>query len=75
MGLLLDIHALIEWLTDNPRLRAKARAAIVDATHDVFVSAATAWEMATKVRRGRLMEAAHVVADFHNLLDARNSRP
>lgn len=75
MRLLLDTHALIWWLNDNPRLSPVARAAIVDPANDVFVSAATAWEMATKVRRGRLPEAVQVVADFHKLLDAQEFEP
>ena len=75
MKLLLDTHALIWWLNDNPKLSEVARAAIVEPTNDVFVSAATAWEMATKVRRGRLPEAVQVVADFHALLDAQEFEP
>lgn len=56
MRLLLDSHALIWWLADSPRLSAAARAAIGDTANEIFVSPASAWEIATKVRLGRLIE-------------------
>ena len=52
-----------------------ARTAIADLDNDVFVSAACAWELATKVRRGRLPEAERLVADFHDLLDQEQFEP
>jgi len=42
------------WATLNPGLSAKARKAIRDDGNDVYVSAASAWEIATKVRIGKL---------------------
>jgi len=45
MRLLLDTHALLWWWTDDPRLSATARAAIADESNEVFVSAASAWEV------------------------------
>ncbi len=54
MRLLLDTHALLWWATSNPGLSRKARKAIADDATDVFVSAASAWEIATKVRIGKL---------------------
>ncbi|MBA3553379.1 MAG: type II toxin-antitoxin system VapC family toxin [Gemmatimonadales bacterium] len=52
MRLLLDTHVLICW-DEGRRLSAPARRAITDAD-EVFVSAASAWEVATKVGLGRL---------------------
>ena len=75
MRLLLDTHALICWLNDNPTLTAVARAAVADPINDIFVSGATAWEIATKVRRGCLPEAIQVIADFISLLDAQEFEP
>lgn len=75
MKLLLDTHALVWWLNDNPKLSAVARAAIADPGNDVFVSAASAWEIATKVRRGRMPEAVQLVADFHDLLQQEAFEP
>ncbi|MBA2457333.1 MAG: type II toxin-antitoxin system VapC family toxin [Gemmatimonadales bacterium] len=52
MRLLLDTHVLICW-DEGRRLSAPARRAITDAD-EVFVSAASAWEVAIKVGLGRL---------------------
>jgi PIN domain nuclease of toxin-antitoxin system len=54
MRLLLDTHALIWWWTDDPRLSAAARQAVLDPSHEVLVSSASAWEIATKQRLGKL---------------------
>lgn len=54
MRLLLDTHAFLWWVTDDERLGPAARAAIADPGNDVFVSAASAWEIATKQRLGKL---------------------
>ena len=54
MRLLLDTHALLWWATLNAGLSARAKKAIADDGTDVFVSAASAWEIATKVRIGKL---------------------
>ena len=48
MRLLLDTHALLWWFTDDDRLSARVRALIGDQRNEVFVSAASAWEIATK---------------------------
>lgn len=54
MRLLLDTHAFIWWFEGSDRLPAPVRAAISEDATDVFVSAASAWEIATKHRLGRL---------------------
>lgn len=54
MNLLLDTHALLWWLADDPQLSAEARAAVGDAQNVVCVSAATAWEIAIKKAAGKL---------------------
>ena len=54
MKLLLDTHALLWWATLNPNLPSKVNKAIASEATEVFVSAATAWEIATKVRIGKL---------------------
>lgn len=50
MRLLLDTHSLVWWLLDDARLSRPAGAAIAAPDSVVFVSAASAWEVATKVR-------------------------
>lgn len=53
MRLLLDTHALI-WFTGEPELLTPgSRAAIVDA-ETVVVSAASLWELSTKITLGKL---------------------
>ncbi|HZU89188.1 MAG TPA: type II toxin-antitoxin system VapC family toxin [Stellaceae bacterium] len=52
--MLLDTHALLWWLTDNPRLSYTAEAAITNPANDVFVSACVGYEIAYKQRLGRL---------------------
>lgn len=54
MQLLLDTHAFLWWVTDDERLGPAARHAISDPGNDVFLSAACAWEIATKQRLGKL---------------------
>jgi PIN domain nuclease of toxin-antitoxin system len=61
---LLDTHALLWWLSDDPALTRAARKAIADTRNSLIVSAASAWEIATKVRLGRLPTAADLAADF-----------
>jgi PIN domain nuclease of toxin-antitoxin system len=64
MRLLLDTHAFLWWLAGDEALSPAARAAIADEANGVFVSAASAWEIATKYRIGKLTGVAAVVADL-----------
>ena len=54
MRLLLDTHTLLWWLANDPSLGDEARFAIADPASIVYVSAATAWEMAIKQALGKL---------------------
>ena len=54
MRLLLDTHALLWYAAADLRLPEAARLAIGDPDNERFVSAASAWEIATKTRRGKL---------------------
>ena len=67
MNLLLDTHALIWWLTRSASLSARASAAIDHADNRVHVSAASAWEIATKVRLGKLQLPGRALATFDEL--------
>ena len=64
MRCLLDTHTLIWWMTTDPQLSKPARAVIEETNNISLVSAVSAWEIATKVRLGRLPAAAGVVQDF-----------
>jgi len=68
MRILLDTHAFLWWLAGDEQLSDAARAAIADEDNDVFVSAASAWEIATKHRIGKLPAVAAVVADLDGVL-------
>ena len=65
--LLLDTHALMWWWSGDSALSATARASITDSETTVFVSAASAWEIATKVRVGRLTGHEDIVPRFSEL--------
>ena len=54
MHLLLDTHTLIWWLAKNPTLSNKAKDAIANPDNIIFVSAASAWEIAIKKSLGKL---------------------
>ena len=64
MRCLLDTHTLIWWMTTDPHLSRSARTLIEQESTISLVSAASAWEIATKVRLGRLPAAADLVEDF-----------
>jgi PIN domain nuclease of toxin-antitoxin system len=72
---LLDTHAFAWWLADPERLGHAARTAISVPGRQVFVSAATVWEMALKHRRGRWPEVAAVVADPAGQIAAEGMTP
>lgn len=52
--LLLDTHTLLWWAADSKALSRKVRRLIENEQTKVYVSAASAWEIATKVRLGKL---------------------
>lgn len=53
-SLLLDTHAMLWFLWDDPRLSPAARSLIEDAGNRKLVSIATCWEIAIKVAVGKL---------------------
>ncbi len=53
-NLLLDTSVLIEWAKDPKQLKDDARIAIANGRSLVFVSTATAWEIAIKTKLGKL---------------------
>ena len=56
-------HAFLWWRAGDQALSEAARAAIADPENEVFISAASAWEIATKYRLGKLPGAAVIAAD------------
>ena len=68
MRILLDTHAFLWWLAGNERLSHEARRAILDQENDILVSAASAWEIATKYRLGKLPNAGAVALDIRGAI-------
>lgn len=54
MKYLLDTHTFLWWNMDDDRLSPLARELISNGANEIFLSAATAWEIAIKTARGRL---------------------
>ena len=63
MRILLDTHAFLWWMADPARLSRAARRVVTDEANDIFVSAASAWEITTKHRIGKLPEAEVLALD------------
>ena len=55
--ILLDTHAVLWWLADDPSLSAGARAEIADPVSEVLVSTGSVWEIAIKRSLGMLTVA------------------
>ena len=72
---LLDTHALLWWLSEDDRLSRAAYDAIADSSSTVFVSAASAWEIATKHRLGRLPDADVLAQDVSRYIADQGFRP
>lgn len=62
MRILLDTHILLWWLAADQRLPKRANSLISDAVNDIFVSAASVWEIAIKAALGRIKADAIEVA-------------
>jgi PIN domain nuclease of toxin-antitoxin system len=52
---LLDTHTFLWWNLNDPQLSPTARSIISDSRTDVYLSAASAWEIAIKAAKGRLV--------------------
>ncbi len=64
MRLLLDTHVLLWALRDPERIPASVAAIVRDPSHQLQVSAATAWEIATKHRIGKLPDAGPILLAY-----------
>ncbi len=54
MKALLDTHVFLWWNLNDPQISVTAREFISDGRNEVFLSAASAWEIAIKYAKGRL---------------------
>ncbi len=75
MNLLFDTHALIWWFAGDARYPLHLRQPILDGRYSVTVSAATAWEIATKFRLGKLPQVAPLLANYDGYLASQAFEP
>ncbi|MBE8971052.1 type II toxin-antitoxin system VapC family toxin [Nostocales cyanobacterium LEGE 12452] len=68
MSYLIDTHILLWWLFDDPKLHTDCRDIISNPDHRIIVSSASAWEIATKYRMGKLPEAKQLVEQYSQIL-------
>lgn len=68
MKLLLDTHAFL-WAVMQPEsLSSKVRRLLENPATEVIVSSASAWEIATKFRLGKLPGAKALIVDFDDVV-------
>lgn len=67
MKILLDTHALLWWLIDSDKLGERARELVADPANDILVSMVSFWEIAVKIRVGKLE------ADLDEIMAASSS--
>ena len=65
---LIDTHVLLWWMFDDPKLNRNSRGIIQNPANRIVVSSASAWEIATKYRIGKLPEAKELLEDYSNIL-------
>jgi PIN domain nuclease of toxin-antitoxin system len=61
---LLDTHAVLWWFAEDPALPRRVEDLIDDPANTILVSAASAWEVCTKVRIGKLPTGAGLCEDL-----------
>jgi PIN domain nuclease of toxin-antitoxin system len=75
MKLFLDTHALLWWLLEPSRLSRKARRSVASRRNDVWVSAATSWEVLTKHRIGKLPSIGGLAANLFREVQEEGFQP
>ncbi len=73
MKILLDTPALVWWVFNEPKLCPIARQEISNFQNRIYVSSASAWEIATKYRLGKMPEAQELLANYTTLFLLRSS--
>ena len=75
MRFLLDTHTLLWCFNDSRSLSPRARKLVEDGGNELLVSAASGWEIATKVRLGKLPTGEELVGDLDRYLAQLGCEP
>ena len=75
MKILLDTNVVLWWFADTPNLPDHIQALIDDPANTILVSAASAWEICTKVRIGKLPSGQPLCEDFGGYLQRNHFEP
>jgi PIN domain nuclease of toxin-antitoxin system len=75
LRVLLDTHAFLWWLEGDRRMSRKARRLVASSETQVFLSAASLWEITTKARLGKLPRALAVAADVPAAMTGQGFAP
>jgi PIN domain nuclease of toxin-antitoxin system len=70
MRALLDTHAFLWWIGNDPRLSTRAREIIADDGNEIVLSAVSAWEIAIKASLGRFAIRGDIAAFVHSNVTA-----
>ena len=65
MGILLDTHIALWWISDSPKLTTEDRRLIADPANTIYVSAASAWEVEIKRGLGKIV----IADDWKDVID------
>jgi PIN domain nuclease of toxin-antitoxin system len=66
---------LLWWWTDDPQLPEAPRVLIADPFNELLISSATAWEVSTKYRLGKLPAAEEIAENFAALVEESHMTP
>ena len=75
MKYLLDTHAFLWFVIDDKRISTNAKSIIKDSKNEIFFSAASAWEMAIKIKLNRLKIKGNLESFIIEQLSANNILP
>ncbi|HUJ95916.1 MAG TPA: type II toxin-antitoxin system VapC family toxin [Terriglobales bacterium] len=72
MKILLDTHAFLWWIRDDPRLSRRARELVTSGRNELFLSVTCVWEILTKTQTGKLRLAESAQKFVTEQLTANN---
>lgn len=75
MKLLFDTHTFLWWNTEDPRLSPRVRDAIADGQNEIFLSAASVWEISIKTAKGKLILPEPPAQYISNRMDLYQFQP